>query len=193
MSTIQTKFIVVSLPRTGTKSLLQMAKFMGLEISHAPGPAFEGFLGRADIIADTPAFRPSIIQDVVETYPEVKFIYIQKLALEWVASMKKVGLSNNYNNMYNQFVNDPASLSPHNMADLESLMEVLDGEFSDSRGVQMFRKHRRDIRSIIPADRLLMYKFNQGWESLAEFLGTQAPNVSVPHMNQDTMFDNFTD
>lgn len=193
MSTIRTKFIVVSLPRTGTMSLCQMAKDAGMEVSHAPGPAFEGFLGRADFVADTPAFRPSLIQSVLDRSDDVKFIYCEKEANSWVESMNKINLSRNYMNMYNQSLNNPESMSVHNKVDFEALNEILQGPFEPESAIDAFHKHRTTVTDLIPADRLLFYRFDQGWKPLAEFMGVDVPEKGIPHLNQDTMFDKLYD
>lgn len=189
MNTIRTKFIVVSLPRTGTKSLCQMAKNVGFEVSHAPGPAFNGFLDRADFIADTPAFQPSRIQYIVEKFDDVKFIYSIKPVDEWIKSMEKTNLANNYNDMYDQYQNNQESMSPHNIVDFESLYEVLGGPFDPTTAVDAYENHSKKLMDIIPSSRLLFYSFQSGWEPLATFLGVTAPNIEIPHLNKDTMFD----
>lgn len=193
MPTILTKFMVVSLPRTGTKSLLQMAKRMGLEISHAPNFKYEKLLKCVDIMADTPVFKPSIISYMVKTEPNMKFIYITKTAGAWVKSMMKVGLCDNYNRMYEQFVNDPNSLTVNNIVDLDSLKEILIEEFHESSAVLAFEKHAQSVKRLIPPDRLLTYSFSDGWQPLADFLGREAPDEEVPHLNQETMFDAIID
>lgn len=193
MPTTQTKFIVVSLPRTGTKSILQMAKRMGLVVHHAPNFQYVNLLKRVDIMADTPLFRPSIISHMVDTEPNMKFIYVTKTADAWVKSMMKVGLSDNYNRMFKDFKTHPGSFHPHMITDLDSLEEILGGPFNQIDALSAFEKHEKDIRRIIPQDRLLIYNFSDGWKPFADFLGTKALEEEIPHLNQRTMTDKITD
>jgi hypothetical protein len=169
-----------------------MAKDVGLEVSHAPGPAYIPYLNRYDFIADTPAFRPSLIRDVMDMSDDVKFIYCMKDADSWVASMEKVKLSRNYNNMYTQSIDNPDSMNIHMQTDFYSLNEVLGGEFKVPEAQQAFELHRGVVQELIPADRLLMYDFNNGWKPLAEFMGVPIPDEEVPHLNETTMFDQLT-
>lgn len=190
MNTIKTKFVVVSLPRTGTKSLCQMAKNVGFEISHAPGNRFETALKHYDFIADTPVFTISNITKLLSTDNDVKFIYCEKPVDSWISSMQKVGLSNNYNDMYDKYFTDKKSLNSHNILDFESLYEVLEGKFDPITAKEKFLKHRRDVINTIPQNRLLFYNFRYAWEPLARFMGVSPPNgLDIPHLNSDTMFD----
>lgn len=197
MNTIQTKYIVVSLPRTGTMSMCQMMKTLGFGVQHAPGPSYKSFLyNRKDVevLADTPMFRPSVIKEILEASDDVKFIYITKPSEEWVKSMEKTGLSKDYNNMLRQYREDKTQLSSHNLIDLESLHEIMweDYEFDPETAHKSFLHHMIDIEKLIPSDRLLVYNFLEGWVPLCEFVGATIPSVEVPHLNKDTMFDKLT-
>ena len=173
---------------------MQMAKTLGFEIQHAPGNGFYGgFLNRMDVMGDTPCFRPSVVEDMLKKSDDIKFIYLEKDdGQAWVESMVKVGLHRNYNNMYGQRESDPSSLNVHNKIDLESLEEVLGGPFNEETAQDAYAQHRNKIIEMVPADRLLIYSFDQGWGPLCEFMGKDVPETDVPHLNKDTMFDNIT-
>lgn len=192
MSTIQTKFVVVSLPRTGTLSMCQMLTSLGFVCEHPVGPSWEGFIGRnnRDVLADTPMFAPSVIQHMLDGSDEVKFIYVNKTPQDWVASMEKVGLAKTHNSYCN--TPDKNSLNPHAAIDFNSLNEVLAGEFTEDNARRKFGEHRLFVENTIPPERLLIYHFSKGWEPLCEFVGKPVPNIEVPHLNIDTMFDKLT-
>lgn len=190
MSTIKTKFIVVSLPRTGTKSLCEMAQIMGFEVAHAPGTAYYSALATADFVADTPAFMPSLIKEALDSSDEVKFIYSAKSPRDWMLSMDKVGLSNNYNEMCRMNRED---MTAHNKIDYDALYEVFSGPVAALPiTMKAYRDHGTMVRTLIPADRLLVYNFSDGWAPLAEFMGVDVPDVEIPHLNQNTMFDKLS-
>lgn len=194
MNTIKTKYMVVSLPRTGTKSILKMFSILGYEIKHAPSNGFyQGYLNRIDVMGDTPCFRPSIIEQMIDEAPDMKFIYVNKMPEAWVDSVIKVNLSINYNRMYTKFVDAPESLVNHEKVDFESLYEILGGPFYKEIAIEGFIKHKNKIKDIIPVDRLLEYDFSQGWEPLCDFLGESIPDAAMPHLNKNTMFDKITD
>ena len=99
MNTSQTKYFVVSLPRTGTKSICKMAATTGMKISHAPSVALQRALHSTNIrfFADTPVYAPSHISHVMVNENH-KFIYIDRDAEEWKSSFERVKLNINYNN-----------------------------------------------------------------------------------------------
>ncbi len=71
----------------------------------------------------------------------------------------------------------------------ESLEEwgiSLDGSPQDrERATEDFERHVREVQERIPAERLLVYKVEQGWGPLCEFLGVEAlPDEPFPHLNE---------
>ena len=172
--------------------MCQMLTSLGFVCEHPVGPSWEAFLGRnnRDVLADTPMFAPSIVQHVLDNSDDVKFIYINKNPQDWAASMVKVGLHNAHNSYYNS--PDWDALAPHAKIDFSSMNEVLDGEFTDDNARRKFAEHKVFIENTIPPERLLMYHFSKGWEPLCEFVGKPVPDIDVPHMNIDTMFDKLT-
>ena len=68
--------------------------------------------------------------------------------------------------------------------------ETFDGRLDDKEHViSSFEKHNREVREKVPADRLLVYEVQQGWEPLCEFLGTDVPeNTPFPHLNDRSSF-----
>lgn len=191
MNTIKTKFIICSLPRTGTKSTIKMMKQLGFGTNHAPGPSYESFLTTrydVEVMADTPMYQPSVVQSVLDRSDETKFIYLDKTAQGWVDSMLKVRLHHGYlDNVKNVKGGSP---SPHNQTDYDAMFEVLGcEEFDEEIGLAAFTRHKEKIKSIVPPDRLLVYNFSDGWEPLCQFVGKEVPDGEVPHLNKDTMFD----
>lgn len=188
MNIMKTKFIVVSLPRTGTMSMTQMMKDLGFDVLHVPGPDYQALLERHEFLADTPMFASFVIKEVLSSSDEVKFIYIEKSPEEWVKSMIKVGLDNAYNGMYTQIQNGE-TLSHHLEIDYKSLQDVLTTEFTEENAIDSFHNHRKIVENLIPADRLLKYNFSDGWKPLCDFIGKETPSIKTPHLNVDTMFD----
>lgn len=48
---------------------------------------------------------------------------------------------------------------------------------------QLYHAHSKWVKSIVPKDRLLVFKCQDGWAPLCEFLGRQRPNT-FPHGNE---------
>lgn len=63
------------------------------------------------------------------------------------------------------------------------------GRFMDKDyALEVFRSHNEDVRSKVPAERLLVYEITQGWEPLCDFLGVPVPDGPLPHLNDTASF-----
>lgn len=60
----------------------------------------------------------------------------------------------------------------------------LGGSMPDrDRAIERYEAHTEEVRAEIPADRLLVFQVDQGWEPLCRFLGVQAPEEPFPRVN----------
>ena len=57
----------------------------------------------------------------------------------------------------------------------------------NTRSTYIIRKRYRilnhRVKSIVPADKLLVYKVKEGWKPLCDFLECEVPTVAFPHEN----------
>jgi hypothetical protein len=186
MSTSQTRYFVVSLPRTGTKSLCKMVETVGMKIRHAPSVHLHQLLNASDVqfFADTPLYAPSHIPHLLVNVNH-KFIYIDRDPDEWKNSFERVGLYDNYNSLL-----ETPNRNVYQELDKNCLAEVFSNEpYDTTTAIQAFHTHRQTVFDNIPADRLLIYRFVDGWEPLCSFLETDVPSEDIPHINKNTMFD----
>ena len=59
------------------------------------------------------------------------------------------------------------------------------GRFEDRAfAIERYREHNERVKAKVPADRLLVFQPEDGWEPLCEFLGVPVPERSYPHLNQ---------
>lgn len=188
MSTIQTKtYFIVSLPRTGTKSLCKMTEILGFSFKHVPSNNLPRCLNlnSYDVYADTPVFRPSVFRDLVKDEKNM-FIYINRPPYEWVDSFERVSLDKNY-------MRAKAKTMVENQVmqlDRETLEEIFNHQdYTTEIAIRSYYQHRDAVVSTIPKDRLLVYKFSMGWGPLCEFMQVPVPGVDIPHINKNTMFD----
>jgi hypothetical protein len=193
MKSIVTKYIVVSLPRTGTASICQMFNSLGLNSQHVPGSTWQAFLfnrPKTLMLADTPVYCPSVIEFVLRHPNDVKFIYLNKDPEEWFASMQKVKLSNTYVRLHNAPPEEKEKWSRSTQVDFASLHEILKyGTFEHDTVIQCFNEHKETMERLIPEDRLLKYNFSDGWKPICNLVGVSVPDIPLPHLNQNTMFD----
>ena len=62
---------------------------------------------------------------------------------------------------------------------------VFEGRFEDEEfAKEIFRKHIEEVKSVVPADRLLVYEITEGWGPLCRFLGVEEPNEPFPKTNE---------
>lgn len=189
-------YFVVSLPRTGTKSLCKMAHACGYEFRHAPINLFKKELDSGkNFFSDTPCFVPSFIENIFDIEGiNPKFIYIEKDYDKLFNSWEKVNLYLNYTRMFKQYENQETRqlMNPNAVTDFLSLHESFSETYLDKINyAYLFELHKQKVVSIINKKNkdLLMYKFEDGWEPFCNFLGCETPSTELPHLNIDTMFE----
>ena len=53
------------------------------------------------------------------------------------------------------------------------------------RCIEVFNQHNSQVQATVPADRLLVFRVQDGWEPLCRFLGREVPaDVPFPHLNE---------
>jgi len=61
---------------------------------------------------------------------------------------------------------------------------TFDGRFANrEHALEIFRRHVEGVKARVPADRLLIFDVNQGWEPLCAFLGVPVPDAPFPRTN----------
>lgn len=55
--------------------------------------------------------------------------------------------------------------------------------FDRAHCLRVFEEHCARVRRTVPADRLLVYRVQQGWEPLCRFLGVDVPDEPFPRVN----------
>ncbi len=63
------------------------------------------------------------------------------------------------------------------------------GDLDDKQNaLAVFTRHVDEVKEAIPADRLLVYEVEQGWEPLCDFLGVDSPETPFPRVNTTEEF-----
>ena len=55
--------------------------------------------------------------------------------------------------------------------------------FDKAHCLRVFEQHYERVRRTVPAERLLVYRVQEGWEPLCRFLGADVPGEPFPRMN----------
>lgn len=181
------KFFVVSLPRTGTKSLCKMAEILGVSYKHVPSTSFPRMLleNKIQLFADTPIFAPSVFKSLISAETH-KFIYIDRPVDEWVKSFESVRLSDSYMALRTE------KITPNcvNRMDRKTLEEIFFNEdYTTELAIRAHAMHKRQVMDSIPSNRLLVYKFSDGWEPITSFMHCTAPDIEIPHINKNTIYE----
>jgi hypothetical protein len=190
---MDTKYFVVSLPRTGTSSICKMAKMCGLNPSHAPHMSIKSKINgnEFDFFSDTPVFCPTEIKRIINEHSKIKlkFIYINRNFEEIFDSWVRVKLYNNYTRM---LASDYDNMKLTMKFDLDSYNDAFGGEKMNEKNYKdIFSKHKENVLSIIKngGNDLLEYSFEKGWEPFCNFIGVGKPQDELPFLNKNKMFD----
>ena len=64
------------------------------------------------------------------------------------------------------------------------------GRFADrAYAIEVFQQHIVEVKQVVPAERLLVYDVQEGWEPLCRFLGVPVPEGKpFPHLNDTRQF-----
>ena len=55
---------------------------------------------------------------------------------------------------------------------------------SRQKCMESYQQHNERVMQAIPADRLLVYNFSDGWAPIAHFLGKPIPDVPFPYVDE---------
>jgi hypothetical protein len=155
---------------------------------------FQGY----QAIVDFPGYRH--YKELVHYYPDAKVLLSVRDPEKWYEST--------YNTIYqakpslgqNILMGFKLPFSPR----LQQLVRVFkmgnkvwekdfSGRFEDKAfALEVFHRHNEEVKSLVPANRLLVYEVNQGWEPLCEFLQVPVPTLPFPRVNERADFKRKT-
>jgi len=69
------------------------------------------------------------------------------------------------------------------------IFELFDGRMHDKDHlISVYKARNAEVRTVIPADRLLVYHVADGWAPLCDFLGVPVPEGETPNVNSREEF-----
>jgi hypothetical protein len=125
-------------------------------------------------------------RELSEFYPEAKVVLTVRDAADWYESMRStvVELMQDPTRLP-----DPAGRETLRLAARLVLEGFCGGRFDDvDETLRRFRAHSAAVQATIPAERLLVYEVEQGWEPLCGFLGLPIPSAPFPRTNERERF-----
>jgi len=136
-------------------------------------------------VTDFPAacFGP----DLIAAYPEAKVILTTRDPDAWVESVRST-LNWRYNDKvlyWLSFVDWGCWM----YAPMYAMMwdRFFEGDF-DKKAKTVFEQHSAELKSLVPAEKLLEYDVREGWEPLCNFLDVDKPDQPFPSGNDKTGF-----
>ena len=138
----------------------------------------------ADAFVDFPGYF--FVEEILEVFPDCKVILMVREEDSWLQS-----LSYHFESLYAARSKVAMLLSPTARKMIyvtkSFLNAAIGSSYSKYKSTCVFRKryriHNHRVKSIVPADKLLVYNVRQGWKPLCDFLGCEVPSVAFPHEN----------
>ena len=125
-------------------------------------------------------------RELVAYYPEAKVILTERDAAGWYRSAMDTILPT--------VTGTPPADNPVRVAHMRMVVRLvvereLGGRIEDrDEVIRRFALHGAAVREALPAERLLVYRCEQGWEPLCRFLGVAVPNEPFPRTNSTDEF-----
>ncbi|KAK5680931.1 hypothetical protein LTS10_006689 [Elasticomyces elasticus] len=149
-------------------------------------PFFDALLGHVGAVSDAPCNL--FAEELVACYPDAKVVLVERDIESWYQSWMALCQS-----AYNPSIFALGRLDPYWLGRITALggaltrIEAGHAKTIDQARVRSkaaYRQHYRDVRDIVPSDRLLEFKLGDGWEPLCDFLDKKLPDTPFPHENE---------
>ena len=139
----------------------------------------------ADAVVDIPG--NFFYEEILKYFPECKVVLSKREEDSWVKSVtnhfENVLVSGSYISCILSMLSPTAGKITYIS---DSHLTAFFGSLNP-KSTYVFRKrhriHNERVKSIVPADKLLVYNVKQGWKPLCDFLGCSAPAIPFPHEN----------
>jgi len=148
---------------------------------------FDKLFGNYSALADTPC--NNLYAELVAAYPEAKVVLTTRDPDKWVQSMEVSFYAILSWRIWRilpwlGWLGYPSMRHAHRLLEL-AVIDWTSGHFEDRSALrQGFITHNENVRSLVPPEKLLEFKPQNGWEPLCEFLGKNIPTTPFPHSNK---------
>jgi hypothetical protein len=159
-------------------------------------PEWERIFGEARCTVDWPSAR--YYRELMDYYPEAKVLLSVRDPEEWVRSMRETVWGVFHGDSVIHHVCDARAVVDPLWRRYTTLMRsmtwdqetgVLAGEtFSDAGLAAVMERWNQTVVETVPADRLLVWNPNEGWEPLCDFLDADVPADPLPRLNDTNSF-----
>lgn len=147
---------------------------------------WDQLLGHVEAVTDFPA--AVFVEELVQAYPDAKVVLTLRDVDAWYGSMQQTIMKQTYSTLATVMGwIDPELFGEGNQMCRTGFDGLFDGDF-EKNGKRAFEEHYNLVRRVVPADNLLEWKPQDGWEPLCKFLGRPVPATPFPKANDKEIF-----
>ena len=191
------KVICAGFLKTGTKSITKALQHLGFTVfdweeqtfdfldhwvdvfQNGVKPDMKRVYQNADVCVDIPGYL--FFEEILEAFPDCKVILSVREEDSWIESLVRQLDSSSRSKIS---MLSPTARKMHYFVD--SFFNAAIGTFN-TKSTYVIRKryriHNHRVKSIVPADKLLVYNVKEGWKPLCDFLECEVPTIAFPHEN----------
>lgn len=129
-------------------------------------------------------------KQLMDLYPDAKVLLSVRDPEHWYESTK----ATIYRIADSLFMKLVMLIAPHMRTMYPVITRIVwqntfDNRFEDKEyAIQIFNRHIEEVKQYVPAERLLVYNVQEGWEPLCRFLEVKVPvDKPFPHVNERVM------
>lgn len=136
--------------------------------------------------------------ELMDAYPDAKVLLSVRESKAWARSMRNTIWAVLYGDcLMRDLSNARARVDPMwasylalmtAMWEKSGLLPAIEGGWDEDALARGMEQYCDEVRRTVPADRLLVWSPQQGWEPLCEFLGVPVPSVPLPRVNDSSAF-----
>lgn len=120
-------------------------------------------------------------REMMEVFPNAKVLLNLRDPENWYDSL--VSLAAALEEFRPQSEENPRLAAFLGVTDMVGL-KLTNGDFSKENCIEAFHRHNDGVLQHVPSNRLLVFKVQDGWEPLCDFLGKDVPETPFPHLNE---------
>ncbi|ORY19024.1 NAD dependent epimerase/dehydratase [Clohesyomyces aquaticus] len=144
---------------------------------------FDKFLGDFDVLEDIPSIL--FADEFLAMYPDAKVILTNREMEGWLASMEKTfSTILHWKTLPWLCTRDPVLWGPYVSLVNRIVAHWTKGNPGDREALrETYVEHYSRVRSMVPKERLLEFRSQDGWAPLCDFLGKEVPGEAYPRVN----------
>lgn len=208
------QLIGAGLPRTGTLTQKEALDLLGIgpcyhwvdvlaDLDEAV-PLWDGALdGRVDPATILDGFRSTVdwpggyfYRQLLQSNPDAKVLLSVRDPERWEPSFRETIVDMCHGESLIRLL---SSARAHVDPEWKRYLQFVDRMFWGEQGtfaaghtpaalIDAFVAHNEEVKRVVPAERLLVWEVNDGWEPLCDFLGVDVPAEPLPHANDRATF-----